>query len=52
MRMAAEPVDGMCIIRGTQVITNISELREGDVIRIITADGAAIATISAIEPNK
>lgn len=52
MRMAAEPVGGVCIMRDKQVINNISELHEGDVIRIITADGAAIATISAIEPNK
>jgi len=52
MRMAAEPAGGMCIMRGTQVVTNINELREGDVIRIITADGAAIATISAVEFNK
>ncbi len=50
--MAAEPTGGMHIIRGSQVVTNISELREGDVIRIITADGAAIATISAVELNK
>ena len=52
MRMAAEPAVGMCIMRGTQFVTNINELREGDVIRIITADGAAIATISAVEVNK
>ena len=51
MKMAAEPAGGFCIMRDMQVITNISELHEGDVIRLITADGAAIATISAVEPN-
>ena len=52
MRMAAEPAGGFCIMREKQVINNISELHEGDVIRIIGGDGVAIATISKVEHNK
>lgn len=52
MRMAAEAMGGICIMRDKQVVSNISELQVGDVIRIISEKGVAIATISSVELNK
>jgi len=49
MRMAAEPSGGVSIVRGSQVIDNISELQVGDVIRIISNEGIATATITDTE---
>jgi exodeoxyribonuclease VII large subunit len=49
MRLAAEPSDGVCILRGTQIITSISVLRTGDKIRIVTPEGAVSAEITATD---
>lgn len=52
LKMAAEPSGGVCIMRGSQVICELSELQVGDVIRIISEDGTATATITAAEWKK
>ncbi len=49
MRLAAEPSDGVCILRGTQIITSISVLRTGDKIRIVTPEGSVSAEITATD---
>lgn len=52
MHIAAEPSDGICILRGSQVISSISELNKGDIIRIITSEGSITAQISATDIKK
>jgi exodeoxyribonuclease VII large subunit len=49
VRMAAEPSSGFVIMRGEQVVTSIAELHDGDVIRIISPDGVAIAEIKSVD---
>ena len=49
--MAAEPSSGFVIMRGEQVVTSIAELHDGDVIRIISPDGVAIAEIKSVDKN-
>ncbi|MCR5453683.1 MAG: exodeoxyribonuclease VII large subunit [Bacteroidales bacterium] len=52
MHIAAEPSEGVCILRGSQVISSISVLNVGDIIRIITPEGSVSAEITASDLKK
>lgn len=52
MRIAAEPSEEVCIMRGSQVISSISELQVGDVIRFLTSKGTVTAEITATDIKK
>ena len=50
--MAAEPSSNYIIMRGEQLISSISELSEGDIVRIISPEGTAVAEIKSTDVKK